>query len=127
MEKAEAVDHLYERLISNDGRIEMGIHPVLFGYRVRAGYVGDVYYHLDWCGGDNQAQVEMLYSIMKNILISRNDFSGIPSNSKIKPFYNDLEFCRITDKLITGQLESIKLKPLHEYRQRQMDELFGRL
>ncbi len=51
---------LFQRLVSEDGTIEMGIHPVIFGYRVRAGYVGNMFYELDWCGGDKQEDLEVL-------------------------------------------------------------------
>ena len=47
---AEDTEDIYQRLVSEDGKIEMGIYPVIFGYRVRAGYVGSMICQLDWCG-----------------------------------------------------------------------------
>jgi hypothetical protein len=112
---------LFERLVSEDGKIEMGIHPVIFGYRVRAGYAGDMSYMFDWCGGDNQTQVEMLYSIAKNILEHKNSFAGVPVCSKIKPFYNDVDFVKHIESLVTQPLEIIKLQPLQTYGGKQQE------
>ena len=108
--------HLFARLISDDGKIEMGIHPVLFGYRVRAGYIGSMSYMFDWCGGDNQTQVELLYSIAKNVLEHRKSFDGVPICSKVKPFYNDQEFFKHIESLVVQPLEIIKLESLGFYR-----------
>lgn len=116
MKFVKAPDHdennIYQRLVSEDGKIEMGIHPVMFGYRVRASFVGDGGCYLDWCGGDNQAQVELLYSIAKNILENKGSFKGLPSCSRIKPFYNDSEFVDYINGLVTKPLEIVKLTPL---------------
>lgn len=111
---------LYNRIVSEDGLIELAIHPVIFGYRVRAGYVGDEYVHLDWCGGDNQGQVELLYSIAKNILENTGSFKGLPGSSKIKPFYKDPDFLIKITGLTTEPLETIKLPPLHEIRRKML-------
>jgi hypothetical protein len=122
MKSAEDND-LYQRLVSEDGKIEMGIYPVIFGYRVRAGYAGQMSYELDWCGGDDQTQVELLYSIMKNILEKNNSFKGVPMNSTIKPFYNDALFVDYINSLVTKPLEIVKLKPLHLDRMKLMKSL----
>ena len=111
---------LYQRLVTDDGRIEMGIYPVIFGYRVRAGYVDRMSYELDWCGGDKQEDLELLYSIMKNILEKNNSFTGVPMKSTIKPFYNDHLFVDFINSLVTKPLEIVKLKPLHLDRMKLM-------
>jgi len=105
---------VYQRLVSEDGKIEMGIYPVMYGYRVRAGYVGSMCCELDWCGGDDQSQLELLYSICKNILESKGNFSNIPIRSEIKPFYKDAEFVEVINSLTTKPLEIVKLEPLYE-------------
>lgn len=114
---------LYQRLVSNDGTIEMGIYPVIFGYRVRAGYVDSMSFELDWCGGDDHSQVELLYSIAKNILEHKNSFNGIPTFSKIKPFYKDEEFVTQIKSLVTKPFEIVKLKPLILDRNKMMKKL----
>lgn len=113
---------IYQRILSEDGKIEIGIHPVMFGYRVRAGYVGDSYVHLDWCGGDDHSSIEILYSIAKNILEDRGHFKGVPSHSNIKPFYKDMEFMAEIMKHTTEPLQIVKLPPLWQFRQRMMDQ-----
>lgn len=128
MKFIQAEDHeenlLFQRLVSEDGKREMGIYPVIFGYRVRAGYIGDSYVYLDWCGGDDQTQIELLYSIAKNILENQDNFKGIPSNSKIKPFYRDEEFFNTIQSLVTGPLEIIKLETLSLYRLKMHQFIF---
>jgi hypothetical protein len=106
-------NQIYQRLVSEDGKIEMGIHPVIFGYRVRAGFVGDCGVNLDWCGGDDHKQIEILYSVAKNILEHKNSFHGVPTHSKIKPFYKDEEFVKEIMSLVTQPFEIVKLKPLY--------------
>lgn len=122
---AEDDDHnlLYQRIVSEDGKIEIAIHPVIFGYRVRAGYVGDGWVQLDWCGGNDQAQLELLYSIAKNILEHKGNFEGVPGKSNIKPFYKDFEFVDKILSLTTGKLDVIKLKSLHECRVKMLATL----
>jgi len=120
---AEDTEDIYQRLVSEDGKIEMGIYPVIFGYRVRAGYVGSMICQLDWCGGDDQGQLELLYSIAKNILESKGSFIGVPDRSNIKPFYNDPEFVEFINSLTTKPLEIVKLKPLYESKIKLLSKL----
>jgi len=111
---------IYQRLVSEDGKIEMGIYPVIFGYRVRAGYTNSQSYELDWCGGDKHENLELLYSIMKNILEDKGNFIGLPAVSSIKPFYNDALFVDYINDLTTKPLEIVRLKPLHLDRIKMM-------
>lgn len=103
---------LYQRMISDDNKIEMGIYPVLFGYRIRAGYVGDCAYHIDWCAGNDQKIITLLYSILKNILESGFDMKKLPGSSAIKPFYNDVAFTSFVNSLVVKPLDVIQLKPV---------------
>ena len=116
-------NNLYQRLVSEDGNIEMGIYLVMFGYRVRAGFVGNGIYELDWCGGDEQTQLELLYSIMKNILEARGNFRYVPPSSVIKPFFNDHDFVYRINELVSKPLKVVTLKPLHLDREKLMANL----
>lgn len=40
---------MFRRKISEDGKHEIGIHPVLFGFRVRAGHTEDIWCEIDYC------------------------------------------------------------------------------
>lgn len=121
----DCVNHqLFQRLVSEDGKIEMGVYPVMFGFRVRAGYIGGMGFEMDWCGGADQGQVELLYSLAKNILENKGHFKGIPERSNIKPFFNDQEFVNCVNALVTQPLEIIKLKPLHLDRAKLMKEVW---
>jgi hypothetical protein len=98
---------------SDDGRIEIGVYRVAFGWRVRAGFRGSVAFELDWCGGGEWSDVEALYSIAKAILEKRSTdrdcFRGIPGSSTRKPYFNDEKFVTTILRL-AGEVEPIKLK-----------------
>lgn len=86
---------VYCRLVSEDGKIEMGIYPTIYGFRIRAGKVGSMFYYLDWCCGARQNDVEMVYAVMKRILESREAdkaFEGLRGHSDIKPLMLDPDF-----------------------------------
>lgn len=84
--------NLVQRVVSEDNKIEIGILPVIYGFRVRAGYVGAAGCEIDWCCGDKQAMVELGYFVCKKLLSQGFSFSEIPSCSRIKPFYKDMPF-----------------------------------
>lgn len=90
--KAPSTENMVCRLISEEAQIEMGVYPVIFGFRVRAGYIGMPCCEIDWCCGDDQLKLEGAYSICKKILEQDGDFNNMLPRSKIKPYFNDLEF-----------------------------------
>lgn len=94
--KAPPTEDLFLRVVDETNTIQIGIYPVLFGYRVRAGYVDDKWgVNLDWCGGDRIEYITWLYLALILILSQRepeNCFEGLPPVSQIKPYFNDLPF-----------------------------------
>lgn len=104
----EAEDDLHNKLfcrrVSSNVLIEIGVYRVLYGYRVRAGFVGALSCSLDWCAGANWSQVESLYTMCLAVLSSReedrNCFDGIPPHSIVKPYFNDPEFLKDVALLI---------------------------
>jgi hypothetical protein len=102
---------MYLRLVSENGIVEMGVYPVLFGFRVRAGFCGDPGVCLDWCAGHDWSNVERLYAICRAILLKRPEerpFSGLPGHSQVKPFFLDHGF---TVRIIreAGDVEPMRL------------------
>lgn len=103
---------LLHRRISENGLIEIGVYPVIYGYRIRAGFAGYMVCELDWCAGADWERVNRLYSIMMAILGQRPEgpdcFDDLPSQSRVKPFYNDQAF---TDFIVAkaGPLTDFKL------------------
>ena len=102
-----ADDHnnkLFCRRVSEGGTVEIGVFRVLYGYRVRAGFVGAISFNLDWCAGANWIEVESLYTMCLQILMDRKEqpscFDGMPPCSTIKPYRNDHEFLRQVAALI---------------------------
>lgn len=88
------------------GIIEIGLYPVLFGWRVRAGKIGSGFVHLDYCAGDN-ATVIIVHALVLSILSQRiSSIERYPHLSEqeiikimfyefpkqeIKPMGNDIE------------------------------------
>lgn len=106
--------------VSEEGGVHIGVHRVLYGFRVRAGYRGDkLGCYCDWCGGANWKDVERLYSLCLAILSQREEpgdnwrhaevFEGMPPVSSIKPFYLDEEFTKKVTQLAGPNLEMISL------------------
>lgn len=114
--KAEDNENFFARLVSEDMKIEMGVYPVMFGYRIRAGYVNRMTVELDWCAGANQNDVETFYSTMKHIIETKGTLEGIPTRSEIKPLMLDADFLISIGKLIEGEFENIKLPPVTDFR-----------
>jgi hypothetical protein len=101
------------RLISENQLIEMGVYRVAYGWRVRAGFVNAACCELDWCGGGIWKDVERLYSLCYAVLEKRNEsrsaFLGLPSSSRVKPFYLDLEFVHLVGNL-AGEFKLLELE-----------------
>lgn len=130
-------NHIYHRLVSEDGKVFMGIYPVVFGFRVRAGFVGEGYVHLDWCCGSESYYIAIAYVAMRHLLSKKDSedrqlFRDIPSHSRIKPYFNDAEFITfIFDTLTSGISEEDILRDsshllnldMAEMRRKQMQQL----
>lgn len=88
--KTEDTPHYYHRMVM--GRIEMGVYPVMFGWRVRAGYIGSVFIELDWCCGDRPGFVWGTYCMLKELLERGIKMEDLPGRSHVKPWSHDPEF-----------------------------------
>lgn len=107
------------RLINEEHKIEMGIFPVLFGFRVRGGELGAICYEIDWCCGDSHLFLEKQYNLLCYFLECGITFKEMPSISEIKPGFKDRAFldkqfvllCRIMRE---EKLESFKTMPIHK-------------
>lgn len=119
--KAPDTDYLFSRYVSENNIVEVGIYPTLYGFRVHAGFVGEQYFRLDYCGGDNFPRIRYLFSATVSILSKREEnkdcFKGLLTHSNPKPYYQDIEFVRflITEAGIVDQLD---VGNLTEYRNR---------
>ena len=83
------------KLVSENGRWEIGLTPVMFGVRVRGGLAGDGWCPIDYCGGDDRAFVGQLLAVMVQILetypesISPGEISTLLPDYETKPISND--------------------------------------
>lgn len=91
-------NQIYSRLETEDGKIFMGIHPVLFGARIRCGYVGDHGVILDWCCGDDNAIIALTYDVVRSFLERGGDIRKLPPVSDPKPWYKDDNFSEQVEK-----------------------------
>jgi len=105
-------NQLTHRRVSMCGRVEIGVYRVLYGYRIRAGFVGCPACELDWCAGDDWLEVQVLYSICLGILAQRPNaeecFDHIPRSSAVKPYFRDARFVSRLRELLPV-VEPIKL------------------
>lgn len=103
--------------------IEVGIYPVLFGYRVRAGFIGSAGCEIDWCCGDNPHTIRTYFQLLIEILewgaekdLGKEIFTGIPLCSKIKPLVNDLDFLKEVLSIPRTEVPLITIPPLYQIR-----------
>lgn len=100
---------LFYRMESDDGRIEIGVYPVIFGFRVRVGYTGYGCYELDYCAGDKIQDIEALYSAVLTILTKYSGNFNVFPAQKVKPMYNDPE-CWVKLLELIKDVEPIQVK-----------------
>lgn len=108
----------------SDGKVIMGLYPVLFGWRVRAGKVGDLWYHCDWCCGDDEKVVWATYEMMRHLL-ENYDMMRLPTCSLVKPWPKDVQFIVELAKLLNGwEVKMVGVRPsLAELRVTYMQRL----
>lgn len=63
-------NYMFARFVSENGRWELGLTPVLFGVRVRAGLAGECWCDVDYCAGDDPGFAFELLATMVIILES---------------------------------------------------------
>jgi hypothetical protein len=120
-------EFLYQ-MSSECNTIVIGVYPVIYGFRVRAGYIGDFYYHLDYCCGNNLSDVELIFSAVKNILEQRENNSNLfkfPQQYR-KPFMkNEEEFKQLISMIDKDSYHRIKLDNLHLNKTLYMINVIG--
>jgi len=103
----DADKHLSLRRVSEDGLLEIGVYPVAFGWRVRAGFV-DSQPELDYCAGADHTFLEVLYSLTLAALERGVPLDTFPFQA-VKPFYNDPQNFKELIKLAGDDYERIFL------------------
>lgn len=107
-EKTEDGEYLTERYLFQGN--EIGKYRVMFGYRLRAGKVGNDWYELDICCGASKKLYDDLFNKIKAIMewnYSKgfNIFLNIPTMSYIKPYDKDDDFLDKIEKLYSRTQE----------------------
>lgn len=117
-------EHSFYRKVSEDGKFCICVYPVIYGFRVRAGYAGSQWFELDYCAGDKIEAIEEIYSIVTRILIKHRDFSVFPFQNR-KPMFNDPECASKLFELAKGTPEeTVNFEKLHELKRKYMSQIW---
>jgi hypothetical protein len=117
-------DDLYKTFNYSSGKFEelpivIGIVPVIFSYRIRAGYdVVDGEYNLDYCAGADQTMVEYLFNIILNALRYKkgDPFKDWPFQ-EIKPYFKDEKnFPKLLKMLQKDDMVKVDIPDVKEIR-----------
>lgn len=121
--KAENADYLKNRYVCEN--IEIGVYPVLYGYRVQAGKINNGCYELDYCCGAEQKSVDLIFSIVKTILEKYDlNFKVFPFQN-IKPVFNDAVCFSKMLELASPELTVIETEDVKQIRKIVMANLFN--
>lgn len=89
------INYPISHYISEGGRWEIGIRPVLFGYRVCAGPTDRPIYSIDYCAGNDVLFLAQLYATIFKLIeylpkdITINEFESMLPSYKVKPINLD--------------------------------------
>lgn len=107
--------------------VEIGLYPVVYGYRVRVSEKDNWMCLLDLCGGDNLEMIDLLYNGIKTILEgqfrenNKFDFREFPIQ-EIKPFYKDMNFLKEFTALILKYRETFILDKNFQITQEKLND-----
>lgn len=85
---------MFFRHETEDGQWEVGIYPVIFGFRIRAGEVGSPTVRLDMCIADSWLNMRSIFPIVCKIIEERGRVPDIHEwpHAKIRPVWKDDDF-----------------------------------
>jgi hypothetical protein len=123
--------NMFFRQIRNN--IEIGIAPMMYGYRIRTSIVGENTCWIDYCAGPDQKEAENIYSLVISIMNKRMDefigtdtrdlayyiFNDFPKQNR-KPMVNDMECFMKLCELCGPEIISIKLPNIHARKVRHI-------
>lgn len=120
--KAPDTKYLKNRYIDEESKIEVGIYPVLFGWRVQAGKLKDDAYYLDYCCGSTANMVQVVQSLVIAIL-EKNDANWlIFPHQKVKPVFNDMD-CFMKLFRLAGEHDKVEIPDLIDLRKEIMSSI----
>lgn len=94
IKSSEAEDWQKSRHVSEDGKWQLYIYPVLFGFRVRVGRVGEGVDLIDYCCRDDFPLLAATFAVCKKALEDLSELSeqaiteALPSRGEDKLFRN---------------------------------------
>jgi hypothetical protein len=114
-------------MVSECDNLVIGVYPVIFGFRVRAGFKNDYSYGIDYCCGNSKGDVELIFSVVKNIIEQRseNPFAGFPRQD-MKPFMkNKTEFKQLIGMIDKPSYQRVLLPDIHSIKRDYLSNHFG--
>jgi hypothetical protein len=117
------------QMSSECNKIVIGVYPVIYGFRVRAGFIGDMFYYLDYCCGNEQGDIELIFSAVKNILEQRSiddrQLFNFP-HQEYKPFMKNItEFKQLISEINKETYQRVKLDNIHIKKTLYMINVLG--
>lgn len=79
---------LFYKQHSEDGRWEIAIHPVIFGFRIVVSPIGLGVFDVNYCAGDELEDIERIYATVLTALTNDIDPRRLPVQDR-KPMCND--------------------------------------
>lgn len=98
----------------NGRQFEVGLGQVMYGFRIRGGFVGDMVYWFDWCCGANQLVIVASQKVLMDLIERGIPLKTIPPHSNIKPWFNDKEFVQCVDNLYGEEVFGLIAKAFDE-------------
>jgi len=96
----ELIVNKHAIMLPNGKIFEIGIHAVIFGYRVVGGFQGTQSFEINWCCGNNKLILHMTQKVLMNLIEQGTPIFDIPFASDIKPWPKDKEFIERVAKLV---------------------------
>lgn len=117
---------VFFRHICDEKSIEIGIYPVMFGFRIRARILDDMWYPIDYCGGAKHEEVEEIYNLVLNILKKQDtiNWSVFPS-WEIRPIHKDLQCISALRNLAGDIIDPVTIPDLHKIRADSFESIFN--
>lgn len=122
--KAPDSQYLKNRYVNEERQIEVGIWPVLYGWRVHAGKINDGAYQLDYCCGAKVEAVQIIQSLVISILEKNNGNWLVFPHQNIKPVFNDIP-CFLKMIELAQEHEKVEVPDLAVLRNEIMADIFN--
>jgi len=131
------------RINDTDYRMEAGLHPVMYGWRVRVAVMKEEdgryaeFYDMDVCCGSKLIHIQMIFGMilhkLKATYLYMSSYGGYPRSPReffvsttVKPITNDEKFPLWIQACEGYTLFDVTAEELNEYKYRFMNRFLGK-